>query len=235
MTAQAILDMAGTNILLSPFGKNNFYVNSPSSSLHTRRNCRHHLNFERDAHDAPPSIELIGSTCLFIGNLFSFASIILKNFAELSHFSIQYIKIHSMNSTLYAFTLGREWKISLAELLSFFREDSLISYGESFAIFSLDSTTDADILGIFGKLGGSIRVIKILSSTTSERFATDILKELETNSHDGKITFALGSYGRETPPLADIGMRMKKTLANNGIKSRLVNSENKNINSAAFK
>ena len=30
-------------------------------------------------------------------------------------------------------------------------------------------------------------------------------------------------------------MRMKKTLANNGIKSRLVNSENKNINSAAFK
>lgn len=140
-----------------------------------------------------------------------------------------------MNSSLYAFTLGREWKISLAELLAIFPVDSLFSYNESFAIFSLNQVNDADIVGIFGKLWGSIRVIKILTSTSFERFATDVLKELESNAHDGKITFALGAYGWESSQLSDIGMRMKKTLANNNIKSRLVNSENKNIHSAAFK
>ena len=57
-----------------------------------------------------------------------------------------------MNSSLYAFTLGREWKISLAELLAIFPVDSLFSYSESFAIFSLNQVNDADIVGIFGKL-----------------------------------------------------------------------------------
>lgn len=40
-------------------------------------------------------------------------------------------------SKLYAFTLGREWKLSLAELFAIFGEKSYHSHSEIVAIFSI--------------------------------------------------------------------------------------------------
>lgn len=75
-------------------------------------------------------------------------------------------------------------------------------------------------------------MIRILSETDEKRFPTDVIREI--GSPEGKYTFALGVYGGEFR-LSDIGLRIKKTLSEHGVSSRLVNTENKNIISAVWK
>ncbi len=144
---------------------------------------------------------------------------------------------------LYAFTLGREWKLSLAELLSIFGEDSYRSHNETIALLSIEALNSTDIISTFRKIGGSVRVIEILDETDERRFATDVITYLQDSKPNKeewgentrtKITFALGAYSVEFR-LSDIGLRIKKTLQENGKSARLVNTENENINAASFK
>ena len=68
-----------------------------------------------------------------------------------------------------------------------------------------------------------------------KRFPTDVITLIKgKNNTEGKNTFALGSYGIEFP-VSNIGLRIKKTLQEDGLSVRLVNTENKNIVSAVFK
>lgn len=131
----------------------------------------------------------------------------------------------------YAFTLGRESKLSLAELFALFGEDTYDTHTDEIAIFSLQYE-DSDIAAIFRNIGGSIRVMRILGETDEKRFPTDVISAI--GQPEGKYTFALGVYGLEYR-LSDIGLRIKKTLVESGISARLVNTENKNIISAVWK
>ena len=108
----------------------------------------------------------------------------------------------------YTFTLGREWKLSLAELFSLFGQDAYVTHSETVAIFALPHEKD-DIIAIFRNIGGSIRAMEILGETTEEKFPTDIISHI--GKPNGKYTFALGAYGLEYR-LSDIGLRIKKTL-----------------------
>lgn len=58
--------------------------------------------------------------------------------------------------------------------------------------------------------------------------------KIEETQESGKITFALGAYGMEYRT-SDIGLRIKKTLVEDGMSVRLVNTLNENINAASFK
>ncbi len=164
-----------------------------------------------------------------------------------------------MKNTLYAFTLGREYRLSLAELFSVFWEGTYIEHTEEIAIFSI-SWEESDIIAKFRNIGGSIRVMRIVDETDEKKFPTDVIRELESfhsrHSDEGrihswkildpsqaqddgtmkksKVTFALGAYGLEYRT-SDIWLRIKKTLGESDISSRLVNTENKNIVSAFFK
>lgn len=146
---------------------------------------------------------------------------------------------------LYAFTLGREWKLSLAELLAIFGGDSYRWHSEEVAILSIEEIASAELALMFRKIGGSVRIIEIFDETDERRFATDVISSIQhTRTHtsakmirsekEGKITFALGAYWIEYR-LSDIGMRIKKTLQESGMSVRLVNTENSNINAATFK
>lgn len=53
---------------------------------------------------------------------------------------------------LYAFTLGREQKLSLAELVSLFGHETLREYDDEIAIFSIPES-DIDIHAIFRNIG----------------------------------------------------------------------------------
>ncbi len=65
-------------------------------------------------------------------------------------------------------------------------------------------------------------------------FPTDVIEFLRDTKSSGKIDFALGAYGTEFR-LSDIGLRIKKTMQENGTSIRLVNVKNENINAASFK
>ena len=136
-----------------------------------------------------------------------------------------------MSSPLYAFSLGREWKLSLAELFALFGEKSYHSHSEMVAIFSI-SDEENSIITKFRNIGGSIRVMKIVANTNPGKFPTDVIEII--GKPEGKFHFALGAYG-ETLEQSHVGLRIKKTLSEKGISARLINTENKNINAAAWK
>jgi tRNA G10 N-methylase Trm11 len=140
--------------------------------------------------------------------------------------------MHSLSSTnLFAFTLGRESKLSLAELFSLFGEKAYENHSDEIAIFALPYS-DTEISAIFRNIGGSVRVMRLIGETEEKRFPTDVIREI--GKPEGKYVFALWVYGGEFR-LSDIGLRIKKTLKDAGISVRLVNIENKNIVSAVYK
>lgn len=131
--------------------------------------------------------------------------------------------------SLFAFILGREYKLSLAELIHVFGQSNLRDFNEEIAIFELEKLDSKAILA----LGGTTRIIQIVRETTLESFATDAIEILSQKEKNSKFSFALASFGAKFP-LADVGMRVKKTLAKN-FSVRLLNVKNENIHSAVFK
>lgn len=131
--------------------------------------------------------------------------------------------------SLFAFILGREYKLSLAELIHVFGQQNLRDFSEEIAIFELEKLDSKAIL----TLGGTTRIIQIMSETTPESFATDAIEILSKKEKNSKFSFALAAFGLKFP-LADAGMRIKKTLAKN-FSVRLLNAKNENIHSAVFK
>lgn len=131
--------------------------------------------------------------------------------------------------SLFAFILGREYKLSLAELIHIFGQQNLRDFNEEIAIFELEKLDSKAIL----MLGGTTRIIQIMSETTPESFATDAIGILSKKEKNSKFSFALAAFGLKFP-LADAGMRIKKTLAKN-FSVRLLNAKNENIHSAVFK
>lgn len=138
------------------------------------------------------------------------------------------------STSLYAFTLGREWKLSLAELISIWWEESYQTHSEEIAIFQIIGYSDEQLAKRFLTLGGSIRMIAITGESSPETFPTDVIALINNEKHESKFTFALGSYGIEYR-LSDIWLRIKKTLTEKWLSVRLANTENKNINAASFK
>lgn len=60
---------------------------------------------------------------------------------------------HTHQSTnLYAFTLGREWKLSLAELIAVFGAKAYQDHSEEITIFEIISMTESSIIDIFATL-----------------------------------------------------------------------------------
>ena len=77
---------------------------------------------------------------------------------------------------LYAFTLGREWKISLAELMAIFGTESYQSHTETVAIFQIVGYSTEQLQRKFLNIGGSIRIIEILGDSSMATFPTDVIE-----------------------------------------------------------
>jgi tRNA G10 N-methylase Trm11 len=135
------------------------------------------------------------------------------------------------NKNLYAFSLGREWKLSLAELFALFSEKSYHSHSEMIAIFSIP-LDEKQVIAKFRNIWGSIRVMQIQRESDLKRFPTDVIEII--GKPDGKYHFALWVYG-ENFEQSHVWLRIKKTLSEKWISARLINIENKNINAAAWK
>lgn len=132
----------------------------------------------------------------------------------------------------YACILGREWKLSLAELISVFGYDALGHFSEEVALFRVPTPLQYDSIQT---LGGTTRIIEIIGATTPESFPTDVLEQIHSHAEEPKIHFALASFGVKLP-LIEMGMRMKKTLLNGGNRSvRSLNTHDAPVHSAVFK
>jgi tRNA G10 N-methylase Trm11 len=135
---------------------------------------------------------------------------------------------------MFAFILGREFRLSLAEIYSLFPEAIFEYVNEQFALVS--NISEEKIRGIFTSIGGTIKIIKILEEVKDvPDFMTVTKNYLERVDRTNKVPFAIAGYGEKFDNFAT-GLRIKKFLKSCEDKSfRLVNKEPKNINSAVYK
>ncbi|QFR39262.1 hypothetical protein A9Q91_03430 [Candidatus Gracilibacteria bacterium 28_42_T64] len=128
---------------------------------------------------------------------------------------------------MYGFLLGREFKLSQAELLTVFSSNSIVY--QSKEILILDGLKKDDILNTASFLGGTIKIIEIVES--EETIENLILDCVNT---DTKFKYGLSLYG-EKKSLKEILNKTKKLLKEGGISSRFVNKDFNNLSSAQIK
>ena len=88
--------------------------------------------------------------------------------------------MNNSSTYLYAFTLGREWKLSLGELFAVFGADAYRIHTETIAIFQIHGYSDEQLAKKFLTIGGSIRIIRILGETDTKRFPTDVIAHIQS-------------------------------------------------------
>lgn len=135
---------------------------------------------------------------------------------------------------MFAFILGREFRLSLAEIRNLFQEGVFEHVNEQLAIVS--DIKETKVREVFPYMGGVIKVIKILNDV---RDVTDFMTAsklyLERVDRTNKVPFSIAGYGEKIDMFKE-GLRIKKFLKSCPDKSfRLVNKDPKNINSAVYK
>lgn len=134
------------------------------------------------------------------------------------------------------FTLWREHRLSLAELVSVFPNAELIFADMEIAVF--DKIDIYEAASRFKTLWWSIKTWIIISEVAWEKwFLTESIKELGNiaSENQGKISFAISTQMKWTD-IFTIWMKIKKELKRMWVTNiRLVNKWNANINAATFK
>lgn len=135
---------------------------------------------------------------------------------------------------MFVFILGREFRLSLAEIYSLFPGAVFEFASEQIALIS--NVSESEVCARFAHMGGIIKVVKILEEVKDvPDFMTVAKNYLERVDRTNKIPFAVAGYGEKFDNFAT-GLRIKKFLKTCEDKSfRLVNKEPKNINSAVYK
>ncbi len=131
----------------------------------------------------------------------------------------------------YAFELGREWKLSLAEIEALFGRSSILWVNPKLCVIK----TKQDVAKIAARMGGIIRAFKMVTSLRDARsFPSELSKQMENMPEATRITFGLGAIGVSSPIFSQ-GLRLKKELKSKGFTVRLVNKDDNNLVSAVVK
>ena len=121
----------------------------------------------------------------------------------------------------YAFILGHNPKLSIAEISAIFPNAEIVEKGKGFLI--LDNI-EIDCQKTLDKLGGTIKIAEVIGEEISEQVIAD---ELLKEKPDGKLKFGLSFYGRGTKPKSSLklGLEVKKILRGEKVSCRLVTSK----------
>lgn len=132
---------------------------------------------------------------------------------------------------LVAFNLGRKKELCLVELLALIESENLVENSSDTAIFKLN-LKDEEAQSFQNRLGGTIKIIKILDSRTAtesllEQSISAILKKT-FKDRSGKIPFAISLLNFTNPKEINIKHLLnfsKKFLKSLGLNSRFVNKD----------
>ncbi|MCK9272768.1 hypothetical protein M0P65_04455 [Candidatus Gracilibacteria bacterium] len=137
---------------------------------------------------------------------------------------------------MIAFILGREFRLSIAEINNFFSNSKLIFADREIAFF--EGISVDEITSNFYKLGGNIKVIEILEELQEEKnFPVESEKIIseKIDFETGKFCYAFAQYGMNSNIFSS-GIKVKKELKKANFKNaRFVNKDSNNVNAAVFK
>lgn len=145
------------------------------------------------------------------------------------------LKIQMSNhSRLFAFSLGREFKLSIAEIASVCGFQAIVETSPELAVVRFPDREAA--LGAFSKLGGSIRLFEIQSDCPFSEFLTKATEYYRKKMvPEAKNSFALAYVGPNKPKLSELALRVKKFLKTDDLSIRSCNVDDRTINAASFK
>ncbi|MDD3302809.1 MAG: hypothetical protein PHN31_04575 [Candidatus Gracilibacteria bacterium] len=127
---------------------------------------------------------------------------------------------------MFAFELGREYKLSIAEIYALFPEMEIIYFDEKILIINNINTYGFN--EILRKIGGTIKVIKI------EKIIKDIPESYEFIQdffQDKKNNYSINIYGLSNINQKETLLKSKKAFSKNGFSTRFVNQDFHNIKS----
>lgn len=132
----------------------------------------------------------------------------------------------------YYFILGNNPTLSIAEISAIFGiEPNKTGEIASQNVFILD-TKEFDATNIMKRLGGTIKIGKIISETTNTQ-EKNILEKIKPilKPGEGKFKFGISFYGEGNINTKVLGMEIKKYLKNKNISCRWVTSQEKTLSS----
>lgn len=140
----------------------------------------------------------------------------------------------SNHSRLFAFSLGREFKLSIAEIASVCGFSSIVETSPDLAVVRFRDREAA--IAAFAKLGGSVRLFEIQSDCPFSEFLTKATEYYRGKMvSDAKNSFALAYVGPNKPKLSELALRVKKFLKTGDLSIRACNVDDNTINAASFK
>lgn len=123
---------------------------------------------------------------------------------------------------MYVFILGHNPKLSVAEIMAVLPKSQKVDETSSFLIIETDEFNCAEVLG---RLGGTVKIGKIIGNQISRKVTIEKLKEIKSAT---KLNFGISYYDSKPD---NLGMEIKKELKSAGISCRLVTSRDKALSS----
>lgn len=130
----------------------------------------------------------------------------------------------------YVFILGHNPKLSVAEIIAVLPKARIVEETSSFLIVSFDAAQDRendefDCAEVLDRLGGTIKIGKIIGNQISRKVTVEKLKALKKET---KLNFGISYYDCKPD---NLGMEIKNELKTAGISCRLVTSKDKALSS----
>ncbi len=132
----------------------------------------------------------------------------------------------------YLFILGKHRNLSLAELVAKYPKGDFQVIGPDFAVMDIDEEMTQET---FNKLGSIIKVAKFISRSSNKGLNQKLIDEISGRFESAKVEYGLSIYGSSQKELKPMLMHLKKSLIKEGVKSRFINKDFKNISSAQYK
>lgn len=138
---------------------------------------------------------------------------------------------------MFIFELGREFKLSLAEIYRIFPKWSIIFESEKIVI--LDGVSQEEILQFAPHLGGTIKIIQVQETKANTwDFLWDIRSFLENflekNHFEGKFHYGVNLFGKTLISFKEVLKASKSIVKAFKLNPRFVNNEIKNLSSVAI-
>ncbi len=129
---------------------------------------------------------------------------------------------------LYWFQLGREFKLSIAELFSVFPNMEII-YSEK-SVMIINHISEKDIMINSSILGWTIKIFELKMFSDTDSILYHIWELWE--KYENKFNYWLNIFGNQKLKLPKILMNVKRHLKAKKISSRFVNKNDSNLSSA---
>jgi len=131
---------------------------------------------------------------------------------------------------LYWFQLWREFKLSIAEILSVFWSENIVYSAKGVLI--IDGLEKEEVLKNADFLGGTIKIFELSLKKDLEEILEDIKKEALKSEQ--KFNYSLNIFWEKILNLEKILIKTKRFLQKENISSRFVNKKWENLNSATI-